>query len=300
MSRRPRTWVEGLNPTRPSPFGGVALLAGVVGLLTLLTLPLVGGEVLLSTILVDFVSVGVAVWVLRRWAPWKAPAPRIRLLPSLVMAALFLLMWFSGQVAGVWLMNNMPDASYDAYSSNFNELSLACFTLLALVAAPMSEEYIFRGVLLRSLSFSMRPFWAVVVQALAFALMHGTLTHIIPTFLVGLYLGLLAYKTAEVWPGILAHCLNNLLATLAVGPLSEAIPWVFEDGAIWIALCVISVSVMLIVVSDMDASGLHLTLPSPVRRGDVSRFLVKSESPEDVEEDGPNTDPAGSFDPWPV
>ncbi len=49
---------------------------------------------------------------------------------------------------------------------------LAVFAVVAAVVAPICEELLFRGLLLRALRRRMSPTMAVIVQALAFALAH--------------------------------------------------------------------------------------------------------------------------------
>lgn len=88
----------------------------------------------------------------------------------------------------------------------------ALFLLLtAVAAAPLVEEYAFRGVLLRALAPCGRRF-AIVVSALLFALAHGNLPQGLPAFVIGLYLGYLADQTGSPLYTAVLHLLNNAVA----------------------------------------------------------------------------------------
>jgi membrane protease YdiL (CAAX protease family) len=80
--------------------------------------------------------------------------------------------------------------------------------LLAVVAAPLLEECLFRGFLCRT----MLAFWserqAVLASALIFAVLHPG-TSFPPVFLVGCATALLFLRTRSIWPGVILHALYN-------------------------------------------------------------------------------------------
>lgn len=87
------------------------------------------------------------------------------------------------------------------------------------ILSPLSEELIFRGIILQlSLAVSkVRPWMLIVSQALLFALVHGvtfTITGaalIIYLFVIGAVLGYLSYKRASLIPSLIAHSTFNFL-----------------------------------------------------------------------------------------
>lgn len=95
---------------------------------------------------------------------------------------------------------------------------LVVAVFLAVVPAAC-EEFFFRGMLLRSLlgKSQRKPnVWrAIFVSAFVFALFHVisnsviALDRLLPTFLVGLILGFLAWKSNSIWPGVVLHTLHN-------------------------------------------------------------------------------------------
>lgn len=109
--------------------------------------------------------------------------------------------------------------------------TLVVVLVLAVVPA-IAEELAFRGVVLGALIRRMRIPGALVLQALLFALLHGSLFRILPTFVLGLLLGWIALRTRSLWPSMVAHALNNgILIALdrasptAVAGLGSPTPW---------------------------------------------------------------------------
>ncbi|MBQ8711608.1 MAG: CPBP family intramembrane metalloprotease [Prevotella sp.] len=79
--------------------------------------------------------------------------------------------------------------------------------------APVCEELVFRGAVLRSLLGWAKHHWtAIAVSALFFALVHANPAQMPHAFLVGLLLGWLYYRTDSVVPGVAFHWVNNSIA----------------------------------------------------------------------------------------
>ncbi|MEL7496638.1 MAG: ABC transporter permease subunit/CPBP intramembrane protease [Planctomycetota bacterium] len=79
----------------------------------------------------------------------------------------------------------------------------------------LCEEWFFRGMLLRTLLKSVKPWRAILLTAVLFGAFHMisnsviAIDRLIPTTLVGLVLGYLAYKSDSIWPGVILHALHN-------------------------------------------------------------------------------------------
>jgi membrane protease YdiL (CAAX protease family) len=94
--------------------------------------------------------------------------------------------------------------------------------LLALVVisvGPLVEELLFRGVLLSALQ-RWHVGWAVSISSMAFGLAHlpglQFQWYALPDLvLLGCVLAWLRLRSGSIWPAILAHGTNNLLAVLA-------------------------------------------------------------------------------------
>jgi membrane protease YdiL (CAAX protease family) len=98
---------------------------------------------------------------------------------------------------------------------------LAVFAIVAAFVAPVCEELLFRGLLLRALRRRMSPTAAVIVQALAFALAHPMLSPtlgdfaVVPAlFLLGAVSGTVAVRKGDLSASIMMHIGFNLVTTL--------------------------------------------------------------------------------------
>jgi membrane protease YdiL (CAAX protease family) len=96
---------------------------------------------------------------------------------------------------------------------------LAVIAIAAGLLAPIFEELVFRGLLLRALLPRMGPNWAIAVSALTFGAVHflggnplGTLA-VFPALVgIGAISGVLAVRSGELSQSILLHMGFNLLA----------------------------------------------------------------------------------------
>jgi membrane protease YdiL (CAAX protease family) len=85
------------------------------------------------------------------------------------------------------------------------------------IAAPVIEEFLFRGVLYRAFMAHLRPLWANLLQAALFAAMHlegfkGSLV----LFVLGLTLGTLTRRSGGLLAAMTLHAIFNLIAALII------------------------------------------------------------------------------------
>jgi membrane protease YdiL (CAAX protease family) len=88
--------------------------------------------------------------------------------------------------------------------------------LLIVIAAPVSEEICFRGMLFGGLRERLPKLGAALISAVIFGGLHATtgVSAVPPLIAFGFLLALLYEKTGSVVPGILLHMLNNSAALL--------------------------------------------------------------------------------------
>ena len=106
-----------------------------------------------------------------------------------------------------WLAGLSPDVS-GAAESMLTDLSPAERLVVAIgvvVAAPVAEELLFRGVLLRGLAQSMSDRAAVVLSGVVFAATHFQLVQFPGLLVIGLVLAWLAVRTGGLAAPIWAH-----------------------------------------------------------------------------------------------
>lgn len=82
------------------------------------------------------------------------------------------------------------------------------------VFAPLFEEWMCRGLVLRGLLQKTRPVTAIIVSAVFFAVLHMNPWQALPAFLFGLLFGYVYYKTGSLKLTMLMHCVNNTMAVV--------------------------------------------------------------------------------------
>ena len=81
--------------------------------------------------------------------------------------------------------------------------------LVVAIFAPIFEEWLCRGMVLRGLLTKMKPGWAIVVSALFFAVIHANPWQALNAFLIGLVMGYVYYKTGSLILTMIIHFVNN-------------------------------------------------------------------------------------------
>ena len=81
--------------------------------------------------------------------------------------------------------------------------------LTVAIFAPIFEEWLCRGMVLRGLLTKMKPGWAIVVSALFFAVIHANPWQALNAFLIGLVMGYVYYKTGSLILTMIIHFVNN-------------------------------------------------------------------------------------------
>lgn len=91
------------------------------------------------------------------------------------------------------------------------------------IFAPIFEEWLCRGIVLRSLLRVCKPWLAIVISALFFALIHGNLWQGINAFIIGCAMGFIYYRTGSLKLTILMHFVNNSFSTI-LGRITDIDP----------------------------------------------------------------------------
>lgn len=103
--------------------------------------------------------------------------------------------------------------NYIDMMNNLFESNVILIFISSIILAPISEELIFRGVIMKK-ARDVFPFAvANVIQALLFGVMHGNIIQGSYAFVLGLSLGYVTYKFETILPAILIHCMLNLLGS---------------------------------------------------------------------------------------
>ena len=92
------------------------------------------------------------------------------------------------------------------------------------ILAPLTEEVVFRGAILRTLlgMMSKRNHWvAIMISAAIFGAVHGNAAQFVNALFMGLLLGWMYYRTRSLVPGILLHWVNNTMAYILTNLLPQ-------------------------------------------------------------------------------
>jgi len=93
-----------------------------------------------------------------------------------------------------------------------NIIDFVFLLLIGTLGAGFCEEMLFRGFLQRILEKKFRIVAALIIPAILFGLIHANPWLVFQITLLGIALGLLAWRTNSIYPTILVHTLNNLIA----------------------------------------------------------------------------------------
>jgi len=146
----------------------------------------------------------------------------------------------------LWLMHKVPWlAEHGDYGTDNSPLGAFLFLL---IVAPVSEELLFRGILLRGFVARYGERAAIPLSAVLFALAHVYPIKFLSTYLLGILLAWLTVRFGSIWPAVMAHTMNNaigFLADLSASPEAKAKPVPAPD--LWI-LAVIPVGMLMVLV----------------------------------------------------
>lgn len=124
----------------------------------------------------------------------------------IMLIAMIVLLLFSTE-----LMNSsIVPSSMTNLSTNTSMTHYIVFLIYGCIIAPITEEMVFRGVVLRGFSVVSQRF-GIFISALFFGLVHGNLLQGMNAFILGLYLGFVATKYNSILPNILMHICANAI-----------------------------------------------------------------------------------------
>lgn len=142
--------------------------------------------------------------------------------------------WVTGQVSAVWIQEHLGDNAYQRYRQSMGDGSTTEILLLALLAAPVVEELLFRGLMFSGLRRILSLWPAVLLSAGTFALLHGTIVHLPLTFAFGVLAAIAAERTGSLVLPVALHVGLNAGALLPVHDVLErlaATPFVLVAAA---------------------------------------------------------------------
>lgn len=166
-------------------------------------------QLISTTIIISIFTL--ALFLLTRWTQvspnWIRTRPWMVLIWS-VIASLGTI------IPSIWIQEHMPELP-NIVEDEFDMILQNRWGYLAIgLLAPLSEEIVFRGAILRNLLNSSRiPVWgAIAISALMFSLIHMNPAQMPHAFVIGLLLGWMYWRTGSILPGMAYHWANNSVA----------------------------------------------------------------------------------------
>ncbi len=126
----------------------------------------------------------------------------------------------------------------------FSGASVGVFVILLVLGgllSPLIEELVFRGYIQRRLLERWHPALAILVSSFFFGVIHLDPIHGPLAFVIGLWLGVIAWRAGSIVPVIVCHIFNNLASALLVRfmGLDEYLQSAFDDTTVYrLAVCV--------------------------------------------------------------
>ncbi len=112
--------------------------------------------------------------------------------------------------------------------------------VLVVGLVPMTEEWLFRGLVFDSLRRYLSPRWTILLQAVLFAVLHPLGFYTVLYLAIGLLLGWFRHHFRSLWPGIWAHQFQNSLAFISfLGGGREMFamdPTLFDLRELWVMI----------------------------------------------------------------
>ena len=86
--------------------------------------------------------------------------------------------------------------------------------LAVCIAAPVLEEIVCRGYMMRGMLQYMKPWQAIAISAFLFAAIHGNLAQGVTAFILGILLGWIYYRTGSLLMSMMIHFAVNTSSTM--------------------------------------------------------------------------------------
>lgn len=117
-------------------------------------------------------------------------------------------------IPSAWIQEQMPELPNFAEQEFGTIMGTPWGYLVIGLLAPLSEEIVLRGAILKELlkSEKLSTWTAIAISALLFALVHMNPAQMPHAFIIGLLLGWMYYRTGSILPGVAYHWANNSVA----------------------------------------------------------------------------------------
>ncbi len=227
-----------------------------------------------------FLAIGFGYWILRLWKGkafcygeiWTRGRP-MRMGSFFALLCVFLSGQALFQVMALVMETILQFFGLSALASievaSVNASTLSMFLYMG-IGAPIAEEILFRGLILRTLLPHGKRF-AIILSAFLFGIFHGNLVQTPYAFFVGLVLGYTAVEYSVGWAMVL-HMFNNLVLGDMMSRLLSYLPGIFEDILFGFLLWGVAIAAIVIAVVKRDEIRAYISA-NPVNNRSIRAFF---------------------------
>lgn len=193
-------------------------ITGIVILVMLLLSPLnIGLNKVMNkeaSMLVNYLlSMGISFWIVHTIKKTKTgnstfnlTIENIRIIPFLIIGSIALLFGIISPIAG---LIPMPESIEKAILAFGSQTGIFTFILMV-IAAPILEELIFRGIILEGLLKRYSPVKSILISSFLFGLVHLNPWQFVTGLILGVFSGWVYFKTRSLSYSIIIHAAANL------------------------------------------------------------------------------------------
>lgn len=172
---------------------------------------LIGKEALMFVceLLIVGIPLGIAYLIRKKLTNSKSfnlKIEKMRILPFIIIGSVVLLFGIADPIGNII---PMPESFKKSIMDFGSQKGVFAFLLLV-IAAPILEELLFRGIILDGLLKRYSPLTAILISSLLFGLAHLNPWSFINGFIIGIFSGWVYFKTRSVFPSIIIHASANL------------------------------------------------------------------------------------------
>ncbi len=196
--------------------GGMLILGFIIfSPVYFMTSKLIGYEA--SMLITYLLSVGITFWIICKIKKKKTgdisfniSIENIRVIPFVIIGTIFL---YCGIVSPISALIPMSENAKEALINGGGQTGIFAF-LQFVIASPILEELIFRGIILDSLLKKHSPTKSILISSLIFGITHLDPTQFVFGLIIGSFSGWVYYKARSIAFPILIHSVANLASIL--------------------------------------------------------------------------------------
>jgi hypothetical protein len=215
-----------MTDTTPNHYPSIAQSFGASGIVIL-------GMLLLSPVMITLnnlidkepsmliyylLAIGIPCWIVFQIrksktgdASFSLKIENKRIVPWIILGTIALL-W--GVISPIASTIPMSDETKKAFMDFAGEPGVYSFVLLV-IAAPVLEEILFRGIILDGLLKRYSPLKSILVSSFLFGIVHLNPWQFVAGFVIGIFAGWVYYQTHSLLASIIIHASANLHGFLA-------------------------------------------------------------------------------------